>query len=265
MALAVQRQNTIATSSNREAEVRAAISSVRDPEIDETIVSLDFIVDVCIDDGEVEISLRLPTFWCPANFVYLMAGDMRTAVMALDWVRTFRMQLVDHFAADEINRGITEDLDFSAVFPHQARGDLSDIRRTFAEKAFLMRQGELISFMTEQGFTAEFLLRSRVYEFRHAANAKAGRLGVLWDDYIQKRAEIGLCVDADTIALTDAAGNAIAVEGLTEHKREIRKVTTSARANGEMCRILMASRKAGFGCGATHAPGDKGIPTRGNI
>ena len=249
---------------DREAEVRAAISSVRDPEIDETVAALDFIVDVRIDDGAVEIALRLPTFWCPANFVYLMAGEMRAAVRALHWVRSFRMQLVDHFAADEINRGITEGLEFADVFPGQARGDLSVLRRTFAEKAFLMRQGELISFMTRQGSSGAFLLQTRIDEFERLADGQGGRLRELWDAYLEKRAEIGLPMAADAVALTDAEGIAIPVDGLTDHMRELRKVTTSARANGEMCRILMASRKAGFGCGAMQAAGDEGISTRGN-
>ena len=64
----------------REAEVRAAIAQVRDPEIDETVAALNFIVAVRVDGGDVAVTLRLPTFWCPANFVFLLGGDIRHSV-----------------------------------------------------------------------------------------------------------------------------------------------------------------------------------------
>ena len=131
--------------------MRAAIAGVRDPEIDESVAALDFIVGVEVADDVASVSLRLPTFWCPANFVYLMAGEMRRAVLALPWVRGFELRLVDHFAADEINRAMSEGLGFAEAFPAHAEDDLDALRRTFDGKAFLMRQGVVVGDSAAQG------------------------------------------------------------------------------------------------------------------
>ena len=41
----------------------------------------------CGRGRRVHIGFRLPTYWCAANFAFLMADDMRRAVGALPWVR----------------------------------------------------------------------------------------------------------------------------------------------------------------------------------
>ena len=237
---------------DRSQEVLAAISSVRDPEIDETVAALNFIVGTRIDGDVVTVSLRLPTFWCPANFVFLMAADMKKAVLALPWVRSFRMELVDHFAADEINRGVSEGLSFADVFPGRAEGDLEQLRRTFDEKAFLMRQGELLAFLRREGFADEALVAATVGEMKNEAGRSGGRFAVLWQSYADKRDTIGFGLDPQARAFVDAAGKTLRADALGDHLREIRKLTTSARSNGEMCRILMEARNSGS-CGAVHA------------
>lgn len=232
---------------SREAEVRSAIEQVRDPEIDETVAALHFIVDTRIEGDEVTVSLRLPTFWCPANFVFLMGGDIRAAVLALPWVRQFRFDLVDHFAAKEINRGISEGLSFPQVFPRLAATDLGDLRRAFDKKAFLMRQLSLIDTLRRDGRTDSFLVETSIAGLRAVAT-KGGDLEKLVTDYLEKRRAIDLdCADEDR-AITTAEGVTIEARSLAAHLRDARKVTTSAQSNGEMCRILMASRQSGVAC-----------------
>ena len=49
--------------------------------------SLNFVTKADVDpENRVHIEFRLPTYWCAANFSFLMADDMRRAVSALDWV-----------------------------------------------------------------------------------------------------------------------------------------------------------------------------------
>ncbi len=73
---------------DRREEVWSALDVVTDPEIDESVVSLDFVTELKIDSSNrVEIEFRLPTYWCAPNFAFLMASDMRDAVTALEWVR----------------------------------------------------------------------------------------------------------------------------------------------------------------------------------
>lgn len=240
----------------REAEVQSAIAAVRDPEIDETVAALNFIVGTEIDGDSVTVTLRLPTFWCPANFVFLMGGDIRDAVLALPWVRSFKFELVDHFAADEISRGISERQSFAQVFPRHAENDLGDLRLAFDKKAFLMRQEALVGFMRRAGFGDEFLIRMSVADLDGFADAKDGELKTLAGDYLAKRRDVGLANDG--LAITTVEGEAIDAGALPQHLRHARKVTMSAQSNGEMCRILMAARHSGAACAAHGFHSEKG-------
>ena len=57
----------------RLASVMAALDAVFDPELDESVTSMGFIETVALRGRTAEITFRLPTFWCSANFAYLMA------------------------------------------------------------------------------------------------------------------------------------------------------------------------------------------------
>lgn len=227
----------------REAEVRAAIAEVRDPEIDETVAALNFIVAVDVEGDSVAVTLRLPTFWCPANFVFLMGGDIRAAVLSLPWVRQFGFTLVDHFAADEISRGVSEGRSFRQVFPREAKADLGDLRGSFDKKAFLMRQTALVELLRRDGVSDEFLSTASVAALEALA-VRSRDIRQRVTDYLEKRRAIGLGCAWEDRAMTTADGAAIAARSFPAHLRDARKVTTSAQSNGEMCRILMASRHA---------------------
>jgi metal-sulfur cluster biosynthetic enzyme len=65
-------------------QVWAALNTVTDPEIDESVTALEFISSVRVSaEGEIAIEFRLPTYWCAPNFAFLMASDMRDAVAEL--------------------------------------------------------------------------------------------------------------------------------------------------------------------------------------
>src|ERR1700761_5406673 len=99
-------------------QVRAALDTVTDPEIDESVTTLEFISRVEVgDENDVCIEFRLPTFWCAPNFAFMMASDMRDAVTEIDWVRGVSVKLLDHFSADLINRGVASKQDFRDAFP----------------------------------------------------------------------------------------------------------------------------------------------------
>jgi metal-sulfur cluster biosynthetic enzyme len=239
-----QQGGRASEASSRVAEVRAAIAGVRDPEIDETIEALHFIVDIEVAHDLVAVSLRLPTFWCPANFVYLMAGEIRRAVLALPWARRFELRLVDHFAADEINRAISEGLSFTDAFPMHAVDNLDELRRTFDRKAFLMRQGALVSLLRRRGSTDEEIARLSADELAHKATLDE-ELATARSAYLQKWEALHLQLDPKGRIIVDLDGAPIAADKLPDHLRRTRGLTTSASANGEMCRILMAARRCG--------------------
>ncbi len=122
---------------HRRREVLDRLDRVSDPELDESVVKMGFIGDLEVDGSEVAVTFRLPTFWCAANFAFLMAEDMCIAIEALDWVDRATIHLADHFAAERINRGIADGLSSERVFADEGAGGLQEIRTTIREKAFL--------------------------------------------------------------------------------------------------------------------------------
>lgn len=226
--------------------MRSVISTVRDPEIDETVEALEFVVDVEVVDDLAIVWLRLPTFWCPANFVFLMAGAMRTAVLALPWARRFELRLVDHFAAEEINRAVSAGLDFTDAFPALAVQNLDKLRRTFDEKAFLMRQSTLVSALRASGLSDQAIVDLGAEDL--AVRACDGEVAAAWSAYREKWEILRDAQGPTGRVVVDLDGNSIAAAELPNHLRQVRRITTGAAANGEMCRMLMASRRVGPAC-----------------
>ena len=88
-------------------DVLEALGGVRDPELDEPITTLGFVASWSVSaDGDAEVHLRLPTYFCAPNFAFLMVADAYDAVSALDGVHSARIVLDDHFASDAINGGV---------------------------------------------------------------------------------------------------------------------------------------------------------------
>src|SRR5258708_25999940 len=99
----------------------AALATVRDPELDEPITSLGFVAACTLSPhGEAEVRLRLPTYFCAPNFAYLMVADTYDAVTAVPGVRTVRVLLEDHFAAEAINGGVAAQAGVAQSFDGEA-------------------------------------------------------------------------------------------------------------------------------------------------
>src|SRR5580698_5627350 len=136
----------------RRRQVWSCLDGVMDPELDESVTELNFVTKANVDaNNRVHIEFRLPTYWCAANFSFLMADDMRCAVMALDWVKGVSVVLGEHMYADKINAGLAKGLSFQDTFGVEADGDLDDLRRTFLIKAFQRRQVVLLNHLAEAG------------------------------------------------------------------------------------------------------------------
>ena len=108
----------------RRLAVWACLQGVTDPELDESVVDLNFVTRADVDTmNRVHIEFRLPTYWCAANFSFLMADDMRSAVSALDWVEGVSVVLGEHMYADKINAGLARGLSFQETFGTEADRD----------------------------------------------------------------------------------------------------------------------------------------------
>ena len=95
----------------------AALDTVRDPELDESVTSLGFVTSCTVSaDGVADVRLRLPTYFCAPNFAFLMVADAYEAVSGVAGVARAQVVLEDHFASDEINRGVAAQAGFVESF-----------------------------------------------------------------------------------------------------------------------------------------------------
>jgi metal-sulfur cluster biosynthetic enzyme len=228
---------------DRKEEVWSALSSVTDPEIDESVVSLDFVTAVKIDsDNRVEIDFRLPTYWCAPNFAFLMASDMRDAVTVLDWVNEVSVKLLDHFSADLINRGVALRQDFRDAFPGETDDDLSAIRRKFLGKAFDRRQELLLRYLLARGYSSDCVARVRLSELQGMQlDREAVSLRNLYLFILRRiRPDTG----EDALAFTTLEGLPLDSLDLKGYLRKIAAVRRNAEFSGFFCRSLLSERVA---------------------
>ena len=225
---------------DRQAQVWACLQSVTDPELDESVVELKFVTHADVDENNhVHIGFRLPTYWCAANFSFLMADDMRQAVTALDWVKGVTVVLGEHMYADKINAGLSQGLSFQDTFGAEADGNLDDIRQTFLVKAFQRRQVALLNHLATAGHTAEELILLTLSDLECLAVDAEGRK--LVQRYFERRHVVGP-IRPDALAFITSEGTALKVENYTSYVSGLRRIGVNAEFNGALCRGLLAVR-----------------------
>lgn len=231
------------TDGNRTQEVWSALGTVTDPEIDESVTSLEFITSVRIESGnKVHIEFRLPTYWCAPNFAFLMASDMREAVTELPWVESVTVGLVDHFSADLINRGVALRQDFRDAFPGETDDDLSEIRKKFLGKAFERRQELLVRHLLAKGYPAAWITRISLHELLclplDDEGAGLRKLYLfIWRKIHQEWTE-------ETLAFMTADGKPLDPDTFLAYLRKLAGVRRNAEFNGFICRSLLAARNS---------------------
>ena len=237
----------VASIEDRRAEVWDRLRGVIDPELDESVVDLGFVTYVDVEAGEkVRVGFRLPTYWCAANFSYLMADDMRLAIGALPWVGEVEVTIGEHMYAEKINEGLKRGLSFAEAFGDEADDDLGALRRTFLVKAFQRRQSALLDHLIAAGFSAAQLVDMSLKELSAADLDDTG--SALRRRYFERRSVVG---EADAgRAFVDAEGDRLQAETLGVYMRAMRRVGVNAEFNGALCRGLLRER---FGLDAPEA------------
>jgi metal-sulfur cluster biosynthetic enzyme len=122
------------------AAVMERLAQVLDPELYEPILDLGFVCSFELDSGHASVELRLPTSCCAVNFAYLMAEDVRRALLTVEETGQVSVSLGDHCAAAEIEAAVNNGLSFAEAFPGEADGSLEALRHIFLPKGFLSRQ-----------------------------------------------------------------------------------------------------------------------------
>jgi metal-sulfur cluster biosynthetic enzyme len=226
---------------DRTQEVWSALGAVTDPEIDESVISLEFVTSVRIESGnKVHIEFRLPTYWCAPNFAFLMASDMRDAVAELPWVEKVTVGLLDHFSADLINRSVALRQDFREAFPGETDDDLSEIRKKFLGKAFERRQELLVRHLLTKGYSATRITRLSLHELMclPLSDEGAGSRNL----YLFIWRKIHHEWNEETLAFTTVDGRPLDADGFSFYLRKLKSVRRNAEFNGFLCRSLLAAR-----------------------
>jgi metal-sulfur cluster biosynthetic enzyme len=226
---------------DRREQVRSALNAVTDPEIDESVVSLEFVTEVKIDSSNrVEIEFRLPTYWCAPNFAFLMASDMRDAVSALQWVRDVSVRLSDHFSADLINRSVALRQDFRDAFPGETDDDLSAVRQKFLGQAFERRQELLLQYLIARGYGPDWIARASLAEL---IRLELDREGIaLRNAYLFILRRMNPDAGEEALAFTTRDKTPLDSQDLKSYLRKIGATRRNAEFNGFICRSLLSER-----------------------
>lgn len=224
----------------RQDEVYAQLARVYDPELDQPLTELGFIGGVSVDGGTVTVQFRLPTFWCAANFAFLMSADIRERVAELPWVQQVEVKLQDHFFDQEINDGVNGGQSFVETFPLLATDNLDELRETFRVKAFLSRQERLLRALLELGWSETAILQVRV--------AGLGRLPLPADGravagrYLDILHERGLAGDGTGPAFMRPDGQPLDPAKFRAHLEGAQRTRLSMEFNAAFCRGLLKTR-----------------------
>jgi metal-sulfur cluster biosynthetic enzyme len=238
-----------ASPDRRRAEASAALDTVMDPELDEAVTEMGFVERLDVFEAIVEVDFRLPTFWCSANFAFLMASDMKQAIVALGWPDAVQVRLVDHFAAGKINRAVADGTSFEGAFGRGADPGLALLRKTFRDKAFLGRQERLLRVLArQQGVDAT--LAMTMADLAALCRGGASDLRPLAQRYYSARQGTEGGSEDDAPAFVTLGGEILRADKYSDHLRAIRRIRGAAEANAEMCRIYLDARYAGVEPGA---------------
>jgi metal-sulfur cluster biosynthetic enzyme len=225
----------------RTKEIWSALDTVTDPELDESVTSLEFITSVQVgEESQVRIAFRLPTYWCAPNFAFLMASDMRDAVAEIPWVRAVEVKLLDHFSADLINRAVALRRDFRDAFPGETDDDLSEVRKKFLGKAYQRRQELLIRHLLGNGFEPVWFTRVSLQELIFLPLASEG-VG-LRNLYLFSWRRVRAGCPEESLAFTTVEGTSIDPADFRNYLRRVAGVRRNAEFNAFICRGLLEAR-----------------------
>ena len=231
------------------------LDQVLDPELDEPITELGFVRAIELRGDHATVSLRLPTSWCAVNFAYMMAEDVRRALLAADGIRQVTVLLGDHCAAGEIETAVNSGMPFGQAFSGEGPGDhLAALRLTFQRKGFLARQFRLLKSLRLAGWSfsaiAAFRLGEIVTTGEDLAIQTKGTAAVAYGAaealrrYVERRAELGIDCGPLAPLMVNSDGASLTPQLLEDHYRVARTARLSLEANGSFCRAVLAARDA---------------------
>jgi len=227
------------------------LATVLDPELDESVLKLGFIQEITLENGQAVVDLQLPTGWCAANFAYMMAQDVRQALLGIEGVNQVALKLNDHFDAQRIETGIEQGHSFMQVYQNEATEGLEPLRQIFLRKAYTARQLRFLRTLLDVGLNGETICTLTLADLRvqdgQAQVYVAGAWLTLADAapmqrYLDQRAKLDLdCAPAAPLLL-DVKGAAVSPAEYPTYWRYARTIQIAMEANGSLCTVLLQGR-----------------------
>jgi metal-sulfur cluster biosynthetic enzyme len=84
------------------------LTKIVDPEIGVSIMELELVDKVDLNDGRVNIDLHLTSPFCPAVFGFKIAQDVRDNIYKLQTIQDVKVNVSNHFMAEAINKQVNE-------------------------------------------------------------------------------------------------------------------------------------------------------------
>ncbi|WP_339105443.1 iron-sulfur cluster assembly protein [Haloterrigena salinisoli] len=258
-----------ATPEPARAAVRDRLDRVTDPELDRSIVELDYVDGIEIDGGRVGVDLTLPTAWCSPAFAWMMAVDARDEVESLSAVDEVRITLREHMHETEINRGVNEGLSFAESFP-DADGDVAAVRAELDEKARVARQYDAVEALLEAGLDADSIVDLRLRDVDGLEPTEAGDEEVVGESgdsdetvavyvrdrsfavsvpadplerYLEKARETDLVSDPDDVLFRTPEGEPIEADSFDLVHQRGRLAQVNMSSQGGICDGLREARE----------------------
>lgn len=250
--MASSNTQRVAGTPTREAVVDR-LDRVDDPELDRSIVELEYIDTIEITGGSVHVAFVLPTAWCSPAFAWMMATGIRDEVCSLEGVESVSVDLKDHMHAAEVNHGVNEGLAFEDAF-EDADDGIEAVRERLDEKARLARQFHAFEALRDAGVTP-----AQIADLRREQvdlECQSDRAGVsLHDgavtvavpiepltDYLEKAAATGVVDDADDRVFADHKCESVSPSDFAAVRRRSRVANANITGQGAICSALHESR-----------------------
>jgi len=234
--------------------VRDRLDRVTDPELDRSIVELEYIDQIRIDDGAVEVLFTLPTAWCSPAFAWMMATDARDELAALPETESVRIELRDHMHETEITRGVNEHRTFESMFP-DADGGVTEVRATLDDKARFARQHDAVEACLDAGLRPEQIVALRRGDLTLAENEciiSVSDINVVVETdpieaYLEKASASGhVTEDGDRLFLTPE-GDPIPADRFDVVQKRTRLAGVNMGGQGAVCDALNDFRREKLG------------------
>src|SRR5207245_5789321 len=82
------------------------LKKVVDPEINVSIMELELVDNIDINDSEVKVDLHLTSPFCPAIFGFKIAQDVHDYLLKIDGINDVKINVSNHFMTEAIKNQV---------------------------------------------------------------------------------------------------------------------------------------------------------------